>query len=197
MAVLVAVHSLRYFIVPQLLLEDGWGHHLFNHPIATYIHFTCGPIALVSGTVQFFWLRPGKSKAFHKIVGRIYVSTCCLGALSALPLALETKSGPVASSGLFLLAVAWLSTTIHATWLVMVGEITAHQRWMTRSYALTYSGVILRLMVFVSNELIGLDYDTVYPPITWLCWLLPLLAVELYRGPIRSIQILKPSMRLK
>lgn len=178
LALAVALRSLRYVFSPDLILEEGWGHHLFSHPIATYFHFTSGPLALLAGGLQFLLPVQRGWPAAHKTIGRIYVATCCLAGLSAIPLAIGTESGPVAASGLFLLAIVWIATTVRATCLAMNGNIPAHRRWMTRSYALTYAGVLLRLMLAVGTELLGFDYDVIYPGITWLCWLSPLIVVE-------------------
>ncbi len=57
------------------------------------------------------------------------------------------------------------------------GNITQHQRWMIRSYALTLGAVTLRihLPLFLIQ---GVPFDQAYPAIAWLAWVPNLVIAE-------------------
>lgn len=180
LALVVALFGWRYLMFPKLIVEQGWEHHLITHPIAIYFHFACGPMALLAGCIQFLKQVRIKAPAIHRFIGKVYVASVCLAAISALPLALTTKSGPVASSGLLVLAIIWFGVTVYAAWLAINGNIDSHRKWMMRSYALTYAGVNLRLLLAVATGFLDMDYESTYPVIVWLSWLFPLVAIEVY-----------------
>ena len=49
---------------------------------------------------------------------------------------------------------------------------------MTRSFALTYAAVMLRIYLPISM-IAGFAFDQVYPAIAWLCWLPNLVVAQL------------------
>ena len=62
----------------------------------------------------------------------------------------------------------------------MAGRIAEHQRWMVRSYALTFAAVTLRLEMPFFFILGGMDYAEVSNYVAWLCWVPNLIIAELY-----------------
>ncbi len=172
----VAILSYRYlfgFGVPQTVSANryfiGWA----------VLHAASAATALLVGPLQFVARLRRSRPGMHRAVGVIYVSACLAGGLSALPLAIGSVAGQLASAGFIGLATAWMATTLIALQRIRRGEIAAHRRWMTRSFALTLSAVTLRLYLFVSGVL-KIDYFSAYPIIAWACWLPNLLAVEWY-----------------
>jgi len=60
-------------------------------------------------------------------------------------------------------------------------RIKAHREWMQRSYTLTFTFVIFRLLLEIPwIEGLGTEAE-VSTTIGWLCWLVPLLVLELSR----------------
>ena len=60
-------------------------------------------------------------------------------------------------------------------------RIKAHREWMQRSYTLTFTFVIFRLLLEIPwIEELGTEAE-VSTTIGWLCWLVPLLVLELSR----------------
>lgn len=49
-------------------------------------------------------------------------------------------------------------------------EINNHQKWMIRSYALTFAAVTLRIWLPLFQYGFGMDFLTAYMIIAWLCW---------------------------
>jgi len=56
--------------------------------------------------------------------------------------------------------------------------VARHRRWMTRSFALTYAAVMLRIYLPVAM-IVGLEFAQAYPVIAWLCWLPNLVVAQL------------------
>lgn len=174
----VAILSYRYlfgFGVPQTVSANrffiGWA----------VLHAVSAATALLVGPLQFVARLRRSRPGIHRAVGVTYVSACLGGGLSALPLAIGSVAGPLASAGFIGLAAAWMATTVIALQRIRRGEVAAHRRWMARSFALTLSAVTLRLYLFLSGVL-KIDYFSAYPIIAWACWLPNLLAVEWYLG---------------
>jgi hypothetical protein len=177
-AVVTAVWSWRFMLNGDLITLEGWQDHLHRHPVATYLHFGIAPLALLVGGFQFLpsWRinRPG----LHRALGYAYVLSTWLGGLSALPLALESREGVLASMGFGFLGIGWLFTTTLAFISVRSGNYGEHHRWMIRSFALCFAAVTLRLYVAVFSGLLGWDIVTVYRAASWMCWVGNLAVAE-------------------
>lgn len=70
--------------------------------------------------------------------------------------------------GFGVLAVFWFVTTIKAYIEVKNGEVSNHEKWMIRSYALCFAAVTLRIWLGLSGHA-ELAFMDVYPIIAWLC----------------------------
>lgn len=84
--------------------------------------------------------------------------------------------GPIAHVGFGFLAVLWLGTTTMALRAILARDIAAHRRWMTRSYALTFAAVTLRL--WLPGLAAIFPFETAYQTVSWLAWVPNLLIVE-------------------
>jgi hypothetical protein len=117
----------------------------------------------------------------HRTLGRVYVAGCAAGGVAALILATGVSAGPIVGAGFAALGTAWLTATTIAVREVVAGRVSAHQRWMIRSFALTLSAVTLRLYLPLAS-LIGFDSAISYRVIAWACWLPNLIVAELFIG---------------
>jgi len=142
-----------------------------------YQHIFLGSLALLTGWTQFNRKLRQEHIRLHRNLGRIYVTACLLSGIAGLYLALFATGGLVASLGFAGLATAWLFTTGKAFLAIRQKRISEHQRWMIRSYALTFAAVTLRLWLPLSGML-QIDFAVAYPVISWLCWVPNLLVAE-------------------
>jgi uncharacterized membrane protein YozB (DUF420 family) len=101
-----------------------------------------------------------------------------VGGLSAIALAPAAQTGAVAGLGFGLLGALWVASTIAALVAIRGGDVTAHRRWMTRSFALTLAAVTLRLYLPAAFAA-GIPFPTSYPVIAWVCWVPNLIVAEL------------------
>jgi uncharacterized membrane protein len=142
------------------------------------VHAGFASTALLTGAIQFNSKLRRRWPTFHRRTGRIYGSSCLIGASAGLILAMGSNAGPIASAGFGSLAVAWF----YSTWLgwqrARTGQFASHRRWMIRSWALTLSAVTLRAYLPLS-EMSGLPELPAYRAISFLCWIPNILVAEL------------------
>jgi len=150
------------------------------------LHVIGAATALLVGPFQFLARFRNRRSGLHRIVGRVYVFGCLLGASAGFPLALGSTAGPVASAGFATLSVCWFAATLLGWRRAMQRRFAEHRIWMLRSWAMTFAAVTLRLMLPLP-PLLGIDPLDGYRAISWLCWTMNLAALELYlRRPART-----------
>jgi hypothetical protein len=144
-------------------------------------HITGGTLALVLGPLQFWTGLRRVAWKFHRWTGRAYVFGVGLAGASAFalgPHVLPEEGGLVSGVSMMVLATVWLAATGIALAAILRREIDSHQRWMTRSYVLTFAFVSIRwLAALPMLEVLG-PLEQRVPIIIWMAWVGPLLVVE-------------------
>ena len=103
------------------------------------------------------------------MLGKLYIAGAIVGALGGLYMAQFSASGTVSDVAFTLLALAVLLTTTVAFVRIRAGNVQSHREWMTRSYALVFSAITLRLyMPFLEGAFGAHDG---YAIVAWACWL--------------------------
>lgn len=133
-------------------------------------HIYLGGIALLTGWSQFIKKWRNKKLSFHRFLGKIYIIVVLLSGISGLYIAFYAEGGIVAQLGFTGLALLWLYTTIMAYTTIRKKDINAHQKWMIRSYALTFAAVTLRIWLPMFQNGFGMEFFQAYVIIAWLCW---------------------------
>ena len=105
-------------------------------------HTLCGLIALLAGPVQFSSRFRQRHLKFHRVLGRIYVISVFIGALSGIALAAGRPGLP----GTSMQAAAWIVCTAAAFITARNRQIFQHRQWMARSYAVTFTFVSSRVL---------------------------------------------------
>ena len=157
---------------PDTLLKDNLWHTCF------YMHITFGGIALLTGWEQFSTKLRLKYLKAHKLIGKVYLVSVLLSGLAGLYIAFYATGGIISKLGFGALAVLWLFSAIMAYVRILQKNITAHQNWMLRNYALTFAAVTLRLWLPFSQIALHLDFIKAYHIAAWLCWLPNLFFAE-------------------
>ncbi len=176
-AVLIAGASFRYLAGGQMMIPPPLKPNFMDHAWAFYVHIAAGTTALAVGPWQFLagWRR--RAPVAHRLMGLTYVAACTVGGLAGMVIAPTSNGGPLAALGFFSLAVLWLLTTGVALASILRHDVTAHHRWMCRSFALTLAGVTLR--VYLPLAVMDLShFSQVYAVIAWACWVPNLIVVE-------------------
>lgn len=176
LAVSVGAYAVAIALVPQFRVS--FAERIFeNFPIAGPAHFLGAGIALLTGPFQFNAKIRSRYLNFHRTLGKVYVISILVGGSASLQLALASFGGLVTHWGFGLLGVAWLGSTIYAFVAIRHGNVSKHQDWMLRSFALTYAAVTLRIYLPLS-QISGIPFETAYQIISWLCWVPNLLVIE-------------------
>jgi uncharacterized membrane protein len=176
--------------VPGNVLENA-----FPSPLGLEAHIGFAGVALIVGPFQFLKRLRAKQPTLHRWLGRIYVAACTIGGVAGGAIALYSSAGPIAGWGFFLLAVCWVPFTLLAWVSAMRRDFVAHERWMIRSFALTFGAVTLRIYLPVGLVIMGMQgahdpFTLPYTIIAWIAWVPNLMVAEAF---IRS----KPSLRLR
>lgn len=177
LSVLVACLSFRYLATLGLAPKNVLANRFFYPWIV--VHAGAAATALLLGGMQFSSSVRQRWARLHRLNGRIYVIACLLGGASALVLSAGVSTGPWAVSGFGLLGTIWIYVTLQGLSTARSRNFSAHRIWMIRSYALTCSAVTLRIYLPFS-QIIGVDFNSAYPPIAWLAWVPNLIAAEFY-----------------
>ena len=101
-----------------------------------------------------------------------------LSGVSGLYIAYYANGGIVAQLGFTGLALSWLYTTSKAYLTIRRKEIDNHRKWMIRSYALTFAAVTLRIWLPMLQYGFGMEFESAYVIIAWLCWVFVLAGIS-------------------
>src|SRR5271170_3128605 len=136
------------FITSELLLVTDYPmYHAYRLQVIAdrgllIPHTLCGLVALLAGPVQFSSRFRQRHLKFHRVLGRIYVISVFIGALSGIALAAGRPGLP----GTSMQAAAWIVCTTAAFVTARNRQIVQHRQWMARSYAVTFTFVSSRVL---------------------------------------------------
>lgn len=140
--------TLFVFITSEvLLIADYPMYHAYRLQVIADRHFliphtTCGAIALLAGPIQFSSRIRRRYLKFHRTLGIMYVISVFVGAYTGIALAAGRPGLP----GTSMQAAAWIVCTTAAFITARNRQIVQHRRWMTRSYAVTFTFVSSRVL---------------------------------------------------
>lgn len=169
---------------PSGLLKDAMWRAAF------YIHIFLGGVVLLVGWSQFSDRLRLQKVYLHRSLGKIYVIGVLLSGVAAFYISFFATGGIIAKSGFNVLAILWVFITVMAYVRIQKKEIASHQRWMIRSYALTFAAVTLRIWLPTFQLFLDMTFLDAYKIIAWLCWVPNLMVAEFI---IRKKHISAPS----
>jgi uncharacterized membrane protein len=155
--------------------------------LALYLHIVFAGVALLLSPLQFSQRVRRRVPALHRSVGRVVLASIGIAGIAGLVMSPYNMAGPLGTAGFGLLALLWLIFAGAAFVTIRRRDVAAHRRWVVRTFALTYAGVMLRLWVgvFVAGQAgFGVDeelaFERAYYVVTFLSWVPNLLVAELY-----------------
>lgn len=161
---------------------------------AFYAHIVSGPLSLLLGLTLLNGAFLRRFPAWHRRLGRTQAACVLLFvAPSGLWMAWYTRSGPAAALSFAALALATAACIALGWRAAVMRRFSVHRRWMQRTFTLLCSAVILRLMGGLAT-VAGVEASWFDPLASWLCWLLPLAALELSRRR-RQAPLSQPPVR--
>jgi uncharacterized membrane protein len=156
-----------------------------------YLHIIGAPIALLSGLTQFSRGLLSWSPRLHRLLGRIYAIAVILAAApGGLVIGIRTFAGPSAAVCFVVMSLLVSLSTVLAWTAALQRCFTSHRRWMTRSYLLMVSAILLRLIDPALRNA-GVPDTLSYQWSVWLSWVPSLVLFELlerWRTPTQTRQ---------
>lgn len=133
-----------------------------------YIHIAAGALCIGTALIQFSRYILKKSKAIHRISGKIYVFVVLfLGAPTGLYMSFFAK-GSFWERALFMfMAGWWFITTLYGLSTIHKRNVVAHKIWMIRSYAMAMTAVTFRVY-HIMFYLLGWDHLENYEVSLWI-----------------------------
>ena len=155
-------------------------------PWGLRVHVAASGVAMLLGAFQFSKPLRRKAPSLHRWTGRVYILACVVGGLAGGVIALSSTAGPIAGWGFFTLAVLWVPFTLMAWVSAMRRDFNSHERWMIRSFALTFAAVTLRIYLPIASIMNhGFPLDA-YRIIAWAAWVPNLIVAELLIATLRK-----------
>ncbi|MEV8068903.1 MULTISPECIES: DUF2306 domain-containing protein [unclassified Streptomyces] len=161
----------------------------WHYPVLV-VHILAGTVAIVTCCLQVWPALRRRHPRVHRLSGRLYVAAVLSGGPAALAVAYASPSGLSMQMSTMTTSVLWIGTAAAGLRMARQGRIAEHRRWMVRSFALTMSIVLSRVLGVVY------DHTILPPPVTqnvaeliawgqqraglasWPGWILPLLFAE-------------------
>lgn len=135
--------------LPLLLgMNRQWDQKIHHYRWLLHIHAFFASVALFSAPVQFFPKFRKGHKKLHRVVGSVYAASILVSAPIGIYIALAHLSGSDKWSAL-VQGVLWIIFTAAAVYTSMQKQKLQHSLWAARSYALTLSFVMSRVLVDV------------------------------------------------
>jgi len=187
-AVVVSLIVSRYLTLnPEVYFPEQKAVYM-AHITILIAHVVASMLAILIGPFQFLpGIRKGRWLKFHRWLGRTYLVSVLFGGLSGLYMAQLAYGGTISRLGFTALAILWLFSGFRAYKHIRNKEITSHREWMTRNYALTLAGVMLRVWNPIFDS-IGIDFTTGYIVVAWLAWVPNLIVAQWMISRIRRSQ---------
>lgn len=144
------------------------------------VHISASMIAILVGPFQFWSFFRQKYLNLHRWLGRIYLIGILVGTLCAIPV-VAYVSFPINwgwGIATATLTLSWFLTTAMAYRVVRLGRIQQHREWMIRSYVITVSVLLFRLIMEIPlfSEAVNIGLKT---GVSFLSWTVPLMFTEL------------------
>jgi hypothetical protein len=149
--------------------EGHWGWVL--------LHALTGTVMLITGPLNLYVGQTRRWFEWHRHIGCSYIGAGYTATLAALAVNWQTPHDRVSDAlSTSLLALAWMFTTSMGWRTGAQKRFVDHRDWMIRSYVLTWSFVLCRLVQRSDAQAwLGEDGDGA---IVWLTWLAPLAICE-------------------
>jgi len=178
LAVMVVLVASRYLTLnPEVYFPEQKLIYM-AHTTMLLMHIVGAMLAILIGPFQFLeGMRTGRLLKVHRWLGRTYLIAVLVGGLGGLYMAPLSYGGMITHLGFAFLGILWLFSGFMAYKHIRNKNIELHREWMTRNYALTFAGVMLRLWM-PTFAMAGVDFMAGYIVTAWLCWVPNLLVTQ-------------------
>jgi uncharacterized membrane protein len=175
--IVIVFYNNERFIVDHT--DPSWTYY---YPIRWLLvpHGIAGAVALFFGLSQFSTRLRTRRPRLHRNMGRSYIIGVSIAAPMAMYIATQHNALPLQIAN-FTTALLWLLATGVAFYSIRTKNYQQHRNWMIRSYAITLTFLVVRVIDLAPN-LLALDADT-SPNMVWLseilAWVVPTIIIDL------------------
>lgn len=173
----------------ELLANKVWSAGFYTHIIS-------GGSALLTGWILFIKKLRNKYISIHRNIGKIYVISALIGALSGIFVGFYATGGLIASAGFITVGIIWFYTTLNGYRHIKNGRFSQHEKMMIYSYSVCFAAVTLRFYLPLSMAL-GIDFVVAYKFIAWLSWLPNLMIAYLLTTRQSLLQTAEATAKIK
>jgi len=114
------------------------------------------------------------------------LTTIFVGGPAGIVISTVSFAGVIGTVAFGTLGVLWVTFAVKGFRAIRRGDVVNHRRWMIRTFALTYAGVMLRLLqvtlAAILTSAFGMAGDVAwgraYHVVVFLCWVPNLLIAE-------------------
>lgn len=145
------------------------------------LHIVAASLPLWLGPIQFSATVRGRYPRYHRVAGRMYVGGVLVAGLMSIKLStLSDCAG--CRVPLVTLSVVWLLVTGAAFAAILARNFAVHRHFMMLSYTCTLAFVTIRLVYELPGAWFGFieNNEVLRTNFEWLCWVVPLLFVEVF-----------------
>lgn len=153
--------------------------------VAFYLHVVLGALALLIGPLQFARGLRERFPGLHRVLGATSIVAIVGASAAGLVIATVTSAGLVGTLGFGMLAILWATFALLGLRAILRRDVLAHRWWMTRTFALTYAGVTLRLWIPILMAVFmafgtepGAAFVQAYAIVPFLSWVPNLIVAE-------------------
>ncbi len=168
-----------YFSYKDLASEFIAKHPEINNSLL-FFHVLAAIFSILTG--PFLFIHPYRKAypAWHRRLGKIYISGCMISAITIVPLAWHNSPGTIARYGFTPMAIIWFFTSYFAYTAAINKNFVTHRRWAMRSYAMTVAFLHVNLTFKHLVPMQDLTLDGQKAMNSMVSWLSGLMIVELY-----------------
>jgi uncharacterized membrane protein len=157
------------------------------YQVAFFSHVFTSIVIIAIGLLQFIELLRIRYAALHRGLGKLYICLILfVSGPSGMVLSIHANGGIVSKVSFVILTILWIYFTYKAYTSIRERDVTSHQRFMIRSYALTLSAVSLRLFKWILSNTLELPPMDMYRMVSILGWVVNLMIAELYIWYMKS-----------
>ncbi|MEV7093862.1 DUF2306 domain-containing protein [Amycolatopsis sp. NPDC051045] len=165
---LVAAAFLAFSVPPYLTFDPAQSRLRPPEPTPGYYpalvaHVLFGTVAMVTACFQIWPAFRARYRRGHRITGRIYVFCGALPAgLLGLYIGWHTAAGPSVRVANLVGSALWLTVTIAGLRAARQRRYGEHRKWMSRSFALSMSIVLSRVVNVVATIALTPEVSTTF-----------------------------------
>lgn len=145
-----------------------------------YAHIITIPIIFLIGTIQAFFRYEMRYPKIHRAAGNIYVYAILFVSFpGALILSFYAFGGLPSIISFVTLSILWAYCTYKGWYYGKRKMLSEHKKFMIRSYVLTTSAIMLRILSFISVHYFYFYGGNAYSIISWTSWMPAIMITEL------------------